>query len=347
MPRRAVSAAVPVLCLALLSASAWAQSEPPAPVAAEAAAAEAPVVAEAPPEQILVVGQKPGPGLWKVSKDDHVMWVFGTYGPLPKNMEWRSQQVEKIIAQSQEFITAPSAELGVGWLRGLTMLPFMVGWENSPDGKVLSDLMPKETHERWLALRKQYLDDDDGYERKRPLFAAQALSARATEAAGLSKKAGPSDKLAEIARQNKVKVTKASVGMQIDSPISTVREFKKTPLEDVACFTKTIDRLETDLDSLRARANAWSKGDIEAIRALDFSEQEAACLNAVQNSKIMQERGFGGIDSKMRASWLAAAEKALATNQTTFAVLPVKHILAKNGYLAELQGKGYVVEQPE
>lgn len=341
MSRRAVSAVVPVLCLSLLAASAWAQTEPPQP------AAEAAVAPEPPPEQILVVGQKPGPGLWKVSKDDHVMWVFGTYGPLPKNMEWRSQQVERIIAQSQEFITEPSAQLGTGWLGGLAVLPFMIGLENNPDGKVLGDLMPKETHERWLALRKKYLKDDDDYERKRPLFAAEALMARATDAAGLSKKRDPGNKLADIARQNKVKVTSTTVGMQLDSPVAAVREFKKTPLEDVACFTKTIDRLETDLDSLRARANAWSKGDIESIRALDFSEQETACLNAVQNSKIMQERGFGGIDGKMRAAWLGAAEKALAANKTTFAVLQVKRILAKDGYLAELQAKGYTVEQPE
>jgi len=345
MSRRAMSAAVPVLCLSLLTASAWAQTGSPQPAAE--AASETAAVLETPPEQILVVGQKPGPGLWKVSKDDHVLWVFGTYGPLPKDMEWRSQQVERIIAQSQELITDASANLGVGWLRSLTLLPFMYGMEDNPDGKVLSDLVPKETHERWLALRKKYLKDDDDFERKRPLFAAGELSNKATAAAGLSKRMDLTAKLVKIAEQNKVKVTSATVRMELDSPVKALREFKKTPLEDVACFTKTIDRLETDLDSLRARANAWSKGDIEAIRALDFSEQEAACLNAVQNSKVMQEQGLGGIDGKMRASWLGAAEKALAANKTTFAVLSIKHILAKDGYLAELQGKGYTVEQPD
>jgi uncharacterized protein YbaP (TraB family) len=336
------------LCLALLGTSALAQAGQEQPVPAAAGTAQAIDAApEAAPEQILVVGQKPGPGLWKVSKDDHVMWVFGTYSPLPKNMEWRSQQVESIIARSQELITAPSAQLGVGFLRSLTVLPFMIGMEDSPDGKVLGDLVPAETHRRWLALRKQYLKDDDGYERKRPLFAAQALSARATEAAGLSNARDFSKKLEQIATQNKVKVTSTLVDMQVDSPVKALREFKKTPLEDVACFTKTIERLETDMDALRARANAWSKGDIEAIRALDFSEQEASCLSAIQNSKVMQERGMGGIDTRMRASWLGAAEKALQANQTTFAVLPIKNIIGKEAYLAALQAKGYTVEQPE
>jgi TraB/PrgY/gumN family len=326
---------IPALCFSLIAAHAAAQADTPADDTGAA------------PEQILVVGQRPGPGLWKVSKDDHVMWVFGTYGPLPKDMEWRSQRVESIVAQSQEVITEPTAELGMGWLRSLTVLPFMIGMEDNPDGKVLSDLVPPETHARWLALRKQYLKDDDDYERKRPLFAAGELSDKAMAAAGLSKRLDLGEKVRQIAKQNKVKVTFTKVDMQLDSPIKAVREFKKTPLEDVACFTKTIERLETDMGVLRGRANAWAKGDIDGIRALDFSEQEQACLNAIQNSKIMQERGFGGIDAKMRTTWLGAAEKALAANKTTFALLHIKHILAKDGYLAELQAKGYAVEQPD
>ena len=336
--------AITVLCLSLLSATARAQADAPQ---SDTVAADTAAVPEAAPEQILVVGQKPGPGLWKVAKDDHVLWVFGTYGPLPKNLEWRSQQVESIIAQSQELIAAPNAQLGVGFLRSLTLLPFMIGMEDNPDGKTLGDLVPPETHQRWLALRKKYLKDDDGYERKRPLFAAQALSAKATDAAGLSKTRDIGEKLEQIAKQNKVKVTSTLVDMQMDSPVKALREFKKTPLEDVACFTKTIERLETDMDALRARANAWSKGDIGAIRGLDFSEQEASCLNAIQNSKVMQERGFGDIDRRMRVSWLDAAEKALAANNTTFAVLPIKNIIGKQAYLAELQAKGYSLEQPD
>jgi uncharacterized protein YbaP (TraB family) len=235
----------------------------------------------------------------------------------------------------------------MNWFRSLTVLPFMVGMQDNPDGKVLGDLLPPETHARWLTLRKKYLKDDDDYERKRPLFVAGDLATKATSAAGLSKQVDLGGKLEQMAKQNKVKITSTSIDMQLDSPVKAVREFKKTPLDDVGCFTKTIDRLETDIDALRGRANAWAKGDIEGIRALDFSEQEAACLHAIQDSKIMQERGFGGIDAKMRTAWLGAAEKALAANKTTFAVLQIKHILAKDGYLADLQAKGYAVEQPE
>ena len=32
--------------------------------------------AEPAPEQIHVVAQRPGPGMWKVTKGEHVLWVF-------------------------------------------------------------------------------------------------------------------------------------------------------------------------------------------------------------------------------------------------------------------------------
>jgi hypothetical protein len=49
----------------------------------------------------------------------------------------------------------------------------------------------------------------------------------------------------------------------------------------------------------------------------------------------------------MQEAWVAAAEKSLAANASTFAVLQLRDILNPKGHLAALQAKGYVVEQPD
>lgn len=54
-----------------------------------AKAAEAPETTQAPESrgqlaEVLVVGRQPGPGLWRVSKGDHDLWIFATLAPLPK-----------------------------------------------------------------------------------------------------------------------------------------------------------------------------------------------------------------------------------------------------------------------
>jgi hypothetical protein len=76
-------------------------------------------------ETVLVTGEQPGPGLWKVSKDDHVLWVLASYGPLPKNMTWRAKQVEARIAESQEVLLGGNVGIrpNIGILRGITLIP--------------------------------------------------------------------------------------------------------------------------------------------------------------------------------------------------------------------------------
>ncbi len=46
--------------------------------------AEAPAVAEPTLEEILVVGEQPGPAMWRVTKGDHTKWILATLEPLPR-----------------------------------------------------------------------------------------------------------------------------------------------------------------------------------------------------------------------------------------------------------------------
>jgi len=53
------------------------------------------------------------------------------------------------------------------------------------------------------------------------------------------------------------------------------------------------------------------------------------------------------IEARMQERWLAAAEKSLAANASTFATLSLTYLLDPKGYMAALQARGYVVEKPE
>ena len=56
---------------------------------------------------------------------------------------------------------------------------------------------------------------------------------------------------------------------------------------------------------------------------------------------------FQNVRERIRANWMKAAEKSLAENTSTFAILQMKDILDPNGYLADLKAKGYTVESPK
>jgi len=299
-------------------------------------------------EQIVVVGQKPGPGLWKVSKGDHVLWVFGSYAPLPRKMEWRSREVEQILAESQEYLLPPNARADVGFFKGLTLLPQMIGLKKNPDGAELKDVLPADVYARWLELKQKYIGEDSGIERERPLFAAGELHRRALGKIGLGTDKEVRARIEKLVKQYELRSTKTEVLLALDDPSRMLKEFKKSPLEDVACFRKTLDQLEGELDTLRKRANAWAVGDIGEILKLNFADRENSCRDAVYNSQFVKEQAsFHSMEQRMRESWLSAAERALAANRSTFAVLQLRDIVDPEGYIAALKARGYLVQPPE
>jgi hypothetical protein len=287
-----------LLWLGLLALPVFAQSVDPA------------VDPNAIPATVVVEGRRPGPGVWKVSKGTHVMWVFGTYAPLPTKMEWDTARVERLVAKSEEVLMPPVAKAHIGFFRGLTALPSLIGIKRNPDDAVLHDVVPADVYAHWTALKAKYIGDDDGIEHYRP-------------------------------------VSDSGYDVMLDDPRKLVRDFKNSQVDDLVCFTKTLDSLDTDLETMRVRANAWANGDIAEIRGLNFAERRDACLDAVMNSSIAKDAAaLRQVRQRLRTSWLKAAENALASNATTFAVLEIQDIVGPTSYLAGLQARGYVVESP-
>src|SRR5579863_8429293 len=103
-------------------------------------------------DTVLVTGEQPGPGLWKVTGGDHVLWILGTQLPLPKKMTWRAQEVEKTIAQSQEVLADAAVKVDIGFFRMLTLLPSLLSAKKNEQGAKLQDVLPAELYARWLAL---------------------------------------------------------------------------------------------------------------------------------------------------------------------------------------------------
>jgi hypothetical protein len=339
---------LPALALYFLSLPAWSQTE--APTAPQAAPA-APTLdnGEPTPLTVLVSGSRPGPGLWKISKDEHVMWVFGSYSPLPAKMEWHSRNVEKVIANSQEYLKSPGSLATVGALRGLTALPFLIGAKKNPDGAELKDILPPDIYARWQPLKQKYFNNDDGIERERPTFVASELYARAMRDAGFFGGGNlVQKKIESIVEKHKIKVTDARYKVEIRDPGQALRTFKKSALDDVPCLVKTMESLDTDVNVMRTRANAWAIGDLDEIRKLNFDDRTVACDNALTTSSVAQNQPeLRNMRETAAVMWIAAAEKALATNASTFTVVPIREILDPKGVIATLQRKGYTVEPPQ
>ena len=255
--------------------------------------------ASAPLEEVLVTGRQPGPGLWKVSRpgdqDGHVLWVLGNHSPLPKKMVWRPTEVENVYALRRRCIAPPSVNPSIGPLGGITLLPSLVGARNNPDGRRLAEVVPGDLYLRWLPLKARYLGNDHGVERWRPIFAANALYQAALEQHGLVPYEGVWPQVEKLARKARVRVVEPQIESRVAKARSAIKQFKRMPLDDIDCFARTLQRLETDLDLMRERANAWSVGDVARLAQLAPVERATACIGVLLESSLVRERGFGDV----------------------------------------------------
>jgi hypothetical protein len=276
-----------------------------------------------------------------------VLWILGTQTPLPKKMNWRAGAVEKIIAQSQEVLADASAEINVGIFHALILLPSILSARKNEDGGKLRNILPADLYARWSALKAKYIGRDNGVERLRPMFAARELYEKAIDKSGLSDRNQVWQVIERAAKADHVRITMPRVTIPLDDPKQAIRDFKSTAGDlDVACLAITITRLETDLDAMRQRANAWAIGDLDALKKLPYPDQRAACLTAVASNANLR----GHIDdaqARTDEAWLAAAEKALTQNRSTFAVLSITKLVKVDDRLAALRARGYEIEIPE
>jgi hypothetical protein len=297
---------------------------------------------------VVVSGVQPGPGLWLVSRGDHVMWVLGTLSPLPRNMQWQSRELEQVIAESQQVLLPPAVKMKVdaSWLGRLFLLPSAYSARKNADGATLQQVLPPPLYARWQTLQQKYLPDARKVERWRPLFAAQDLYKKALAAHQLSNGGGVRQRIDALAKQHGVKETPVEYQVVIEHPRAAIKAFKQSAPNDITCFSRTLESIEQDMPAMMSRANAWATGDLQALRTLPDSDRRGACVAALTNAGFARTLGLDDVVHQLESTWLDAARAALAANAQTFAVLPMDELLKPDGYMAKLKAEGYQVEPP-
>jgi uncharacterized protein YbaP (TraB family) len=298
-------------------------------------------VAEEPIEEIEVLGERAGPRMWKVSRDGHSLWVLGTLQPLPKRMTWRSQAVEDVLAESQQVLAGGvSLDADIGPITALRLYRQWRRVRRIPDGKSLSEVMPPALYARFAALKKKYAPRDRDIETLQPMLAAASLYSTAVDAVGLTSRNDIQRNVSKLARKKRVPVRRTRI--ELEDPKGLLEELGNTPMDgQLLCLETTIARLESDIEAMKARALAWAVGDVEALRALPYPDQEAACWSAVTSAPRLKD-----VSERASLLWFEAAEEALASNTTTLALARMDRLLGPDGTLAKFRERGYTIEGP-
>jgi TraB family protein len=303
------------------------------------AGAREPVTNDADLEVVLVRGGKPGPGLWRVSSGLHDLWILGEVSPIPRKVEWRSRQFDKLLRKSQELLVDYSGY----WPINRAELSAYRKVEKLPAGTTLKDVIPPDLHARLLQTAGIYRVSD--LEELRPFAATNRLVIRAMQDLELK---GFSARFAapELAKIRHVKVTNYSAP---EYPFDQRLEFWQHE-SNAVCLARVVDALEDGGAGLKRLANAWSVGDIEALRELvptfSFSRdglRSGECAAAMRGG----EEELKQYNQERIQGWLKEAERALKNNRSTMAVVLMSELFEKDGYLEALRARGYKIVEPE
>ena len=341
------------------------QQESTADPAAGPAAGQSSVAAEIEVlERVLVTGEQPGPSLWEVTKDGHTLWILGTYDPLVEKMRWKSQQVESNIAASQRVVrwVDIDADLDVNFFSVMAALPSLIKAGNNPDRAKLKDVVPPAAYAQWQVLQAKYMPDEPG-DKYRPSYAILRLRDQAMKTVGLTYEPGVWPQVQRLAKKHKVKIEQPSVKIlfKVDKPRETLKKFHKIRLADVECFTQSLARLEDDLDTLRARANAWATGNVDVLREIPPEDPRTDCVQMLKHvllsGELADQLGAREMVDRARADWervhreqtelwLRTVEDAMRVHSSVFALVPIDVLLDKHGPLQTLRARGYEVFEP-
>ena len=156
----------------------------------------------------------------------------------------------------------------------------------------------------------------------------------------------PWQRIEATARAKHVPVQPVSLEVPIDNPKQYVRDLSAIPSAgEIDCLRSTVGLLETQLPIMRKRANLWATGDVEQLRSLLRPEAVETCAGAVLVVPSFQEE-YTKVNAQLQAAWLAAAEKAIAANVSTVAVLSMAELVKSDGWLAMFRARGYEITEP-
>ena len=287
-------------------------------------------------DELVVTGERAGPGMWHVHRGAAQLWILGSMSPLPKGITWRSKQVEQVLDGANQVLVQKPFEIGIArilWLLITERSVLMVR-----GGKRLKDILPADLHARFSAQRSKYTEDPNKWERFRPLIAAAFLQQAAFHQAGLSTRLDLGAAMRTLAKKHHVRVEELKI-----AGVGDVMEALKTlpAATEYTCVAASLVTIESDLPRLVDRAQAWASGNVERIEKLREPAEVDACRAAL-------DAGVGAADliARIRRTWLDAIEKYMQNGGVTVAVVNMDMLLEPGGLLDELRAKGYEVDAP-
>ena len=273
-----------------------------------------------------------GPAVWRVTRGDSEVWILGTVGALPKDLNWNKDYVSELIDGARVVLRPAGARVGIG--DGVWLLINYGNRLSLPRGQALEALMTPELRARFIAVRTSLGRDEDRYRTDSPFRAGIRLVNDFLGKHGLTGSPG----IADIADDKDVPVRPAG---KEDSAYDAIKEVLTLPVDkQMVCLGQMVDEIDYQSRHAEHAAHAWAVGDIRAIKAnLSDRPDLMDCIGAMAGT-------MAALRARNNATTVQAIETALAQKGKTILMVGMRELLRKDGVLERLEKRGLTIEGP-
>ncbi|MDY6923598.1 MAG: TraB/GumN family protein [Pseudomonadota bacterium] len=296
-----------------------------APKAARAQEPEATTI-----EEVVVLARRSGAPMWTVTRGDSTLILVGAITGIPRDLEWRPDDLEEAAARSQLILTPQVGRGSVTDLLRVVWRARTIG--RMPRGQTTADYLTPEWQARLDAVMAGERNQD--WREKSLLFLSLDLM---QDKAGYARRRGGEDAMDVVRRAaRRARVESRPVGtLRGDELIDSLIEAPQSA--HVACAEAAIAAAEQGPDAARERAEDWIARRVAEVVATPLDRALNECW----------PWGDPGIAPQLHQQWAAAIETALIWPGVTMAVAPIRLLAEEGGVLDGLEARGFEVDGPE
>jgi uncharacterized protein YbaP (TraB family) len=301
-------------------------------------------------DEVQVIEQ-PGPRMWRISKDDHQLWIIGTVSPSPLDLQWNSKQVQVVMKEADELLIP--ANYGIMFAGNpftvMRYVPQLMKLRNNPDGAQLRDLLPPEQFERWKKLYSEAYGKPPGDDQRwRPMLLADTLYDQTLDSRNLTRSDLVWPRLNALAKESSVPTHRrefpVALGGKHIKPLLT--EFREFPRDvEIKCLIATMDHIEQQVPLIEGQATDWAVGDPGLLESdLAWANRRECSLEAVLQSSLQENLQAQAELGK--EYWRGIVSYALLSRKTTVTAIPIRELTGTDGLFDYLRASGYLIESP-
>ena len=283
-------------------------------------------------EALVVNARLPGPAWWKVSDADTVVYVLGVPALTPSKLDVDSSVLKRRLDGANVLIMGQEADVSLVRIVALALGGKRYFISSTPMRQTLPPELRARLEARLLA-SKQKLDSLDEV---KPAFAGFVVANSQDGNLSISV-GGVTDTIREIARSKDIADRPRIQTLPGYSLVEAVKTLGTAPqpLQEL-CLDAGLRQAESGEGGIKLLSERWARGEVRAMVLADrgFSR----CLASTPS--IARELRSGRDDA------VAAIAAALGKPGQAVAVIELRSLLAQDGVLDQLRGRGFVVTTP-